>query len=215
MQDIKPKHGFFFRLRCIKAAVIRRNHHSVKLDQSRQETTVSSDRKANDTKWKSSLQSVWLRCLSQVKSAKSIFVSKRLFLQLLRAQLTSINSFTAQATPVHDVAVENPPSADENEGETCYIPGGDGNIYQVNTAEAMTEDVPYFEPRFSVRLELFTPENPRQAHLIDASNPASLSSSNFSPDRPTRFVTHGWRAGGSLTRPFSEGLLNDHFSCTN
>lgn len=112
----------------------------------------------------------------------------------------------ARAFDEYDIVFENPPPVEENQGELCYIPDGQGNIKLVNTTLVMSEkDTEYFEPRFNVRMELYTRQNPRQPQLLVSSNPDSLRNSNFNRDRPTRFVVHGWFAGGLLTRPFSDG----------
>lgn len=102
-----------------------------------------------------------------------------------------------------EIEFANPPTAVENEGEWCLIPDVDGNLYKVNTMQAMMEPLPYFSPRFGVKFELFTKSNPDQAQRLDPENLEALKTSNFNPNRPTRFVTHGWRAGGYLIELFT------------
>lgn len=112
-----------------------------------------------------------------------------------------------QAFQEYDIVFENPPPEEENQGEFCMIPDVDGNIYRVNTTEVMSEELEFLEPRFAVRMKLFTPENSQRAQILDASNPNSLSNSNFNRNRPTRFVIHGWRADRSFIRSFNEGIV--------
>lgn len=102
-----------------------------------------------------------------------------------------------------EIVFENPPTEEENEGATCLVPDEDGKLYRVNTFAAMMEPVPHFSPRFGVRFELFTLSNTNEPQLLDAQDVDALKNSNFNPSRPTRFVTHGWRAGGSLTELFA------------
>lgn len=116
-----------------------------------------------------------------------------------------------------EIVFENPPTEAENEGEWCLVPDSDGELQLVNTLVALSQPVPHFSPRFGVRFELFTLRNIDQPQLLNALDLDALHSSDFNPNRPTRFVTHGWRAGGWLTEMFVKGMYRAipvlKFSC--
>lgn len=105
-----------------------------------------------------------------------------------------------------ELSVENPPSDVENQGEWCMIPHVNGKLYKVNTFAAMNEPIPHFQPSFEIRLELFTLNNIDTPQRLNAVDVNALQQSHFNSQRPTRFVTHGWRAGSSLTRLFTNSM---------
>lgn len=105
------------------------------------------------------------------------------------------------------IEIENPPSGEENEGELCLIPDINGNLYVVNTSEALSEPIPHFSPRFAVHFDLFTLDNKQEGQPLNALDENLLHNSNFNSSRPTRFVTHGWNSRGFLTNLFREGRI--------
>lgn len=118
-----------------------------------------------------------------------------------------MNEFKISVHADYEINIDDPPPEEENQGEWCLIPSEDGILYRVNTAEALSEPIPPFSPRFEVRYELFTLNNTDTPQLLDQFDLDSIRNSNFDRNRPTRFVTHGWRAGGSLTRLFADSKL--------
>lgn len=104
------------------------------------------------------------------------------------------------------IKIENPPTTEENNGEFCLIPYIDGRLHRVNTTHAMSEPIPDYNPKFSVKFELYTKDN-LEPQIFDSFDEAFLRKSNFNHSRPTRFVTHGWGASGELNVWFREGTF--------
>lgn len=70
------------------------------------------------------------------------------------------------------------------------VPDEFGNIKTVNIDEEIVS--PTFDPSADVRFYVFTPANPLDEQLVRYDDRASVAASNFDPNRPTKFVVHGW-----------------------
>lgn len=106
------------------------------------------------------------------------------------------------------IEIPNPPP-EQIDAEWVLIPDEDDNLHLVNVESALNEPQPRFNPRIGVYFELYTKDNPHNAHILRPGDVASLASSNFNPDRPTRFVSHGWNSKGDLTVSFSRAYFHD------
>lgn len=102
--------------------------------------------------------------------------------------------------------VKNPPP-ELVESEFVLVPDFDGSVYSVNVDAALEEPFPYFPINTAVRFELFTVSNPTEPQLITHRDEATLSNSNFDPNRPTRIFIHGWNSQGLLTPRFAEAYF--------
>lgn len=105
------------------------------------------------------------------------------------------------------IDIEIPPS-DDIEGEWALVPGENGRVYKVHVDTVMNEPMQSFDANNDVLFELFTPENPEQPQFIIPQNVTSLKTSNFSSERPTRIIIHGWNSQGYLTPLFADGEVD-------
>lgn len=105
-----------------------------------------------------------------------------------------------------NIIIENPPPLHEELPEFSMVPDADGNLYPVNTIEALTEPQPFFSVESDVSFELYTQQNQRDAQILVPGNWESVSNSNFNPEHQTRIAIHGWRSDGSLTVQFGDGI---------
>ncbi|XP_058839276.1 pancreatic triacylglycerol lipase-like [Topomyia yanbarensis] len=95
----------------------------------------------------------------------------------------------------------------------ALIPDGAGRFHMINIDPANVphgedEFEPLFNPEQDVVFRLFTRRNPVHAHVLDWSNPASISNSNFAASNPTRFLIHGWIEGEDATLHW---VIKDHY----
>lgn len=77
-------------------------------------------------------------------------------------------------------------------GEYVKIPNGFGGMKFVNVEETQ-EISPKFDVGRDTRFLVFTRFNPTIGQQIWPNDMASVERSNFSPNRPTRFLVHGWQ----------------------
>lgn len=105
------------------------------------------------------------------------------------------------------MSFENPPPEQLDDQEWSMIPDEDGNLYMVNTAEALSEPQQPFVAHTGVIFELYTLDNPTNAQILHTGNAQELAASNFNPARPTRFVVHGWNSRGGLTTIFQNAYF--------
>ncbi|XP_046609154.1 phospholipase A1 VesT1.02-like [Neodiprion virginianus] len=89
----------------------------------------------------------------------------------------------------------------EPEHDYMYFPDGDGVPQLIDLLEK-GEDLTGFDSSDSIlsrnvetiTFNLFTRNNPRNSQLLVLNSVSSISGSNWSSSRPTRFITHGWRS---------------------
>jgi len=110
--------------------------------------------------------------------------------------------------------VPNPPSASTQNDEFDLMYDVDGNIKRVSLNEPghgrkqkMRILGSTFNVANDVRFELFTPENPTEAYILQFNNKTSVTKSQFKSSRPTRILIHGWHSEGVLTAPFANAYL--------
>ncbi|XP_037028793.1 pancreatic lipase-related protein 2-like [Bradysia coprophila] len=115
--------------------------------------------------------------------------------------LIAVNSLLAM-----EIDIPNPPP-EQQDAEWVLIPDEDDHLHLVNVQSALNEPQPKFNVEIGVIFELYTRYNPHIAQILRPDDLVSLASSNFSPNRPTRFVSHGWNSKGDLTHSFSRAYF--------
>lgn len=107
-----------------------------------------------------------------------------------------------------ELNIPNPPP-EQVEADWTMVPDEDGHMHLVNVQSALNEPQPSFNVNIGVIFELYTLKNPNTPQLLRLNDVGSLANSNFDPNRPTRFVVHGWNSKGDLTISFSKAYFED------
>lgn len=76
--------------------------------------------------------------------------------------------------------------------EYVKVPNGFGGMKYANV-ETEAEAVPLFNARTDTRFLVFTRFNPTIGQQINAFDMSTVAATNFSPNRPTRVLIHGWQ----------------------
>ncbi|XP_012259852.2 pancreatic triacylglycerol lipase [Athalia rosae] len=98
------------------------------------------------------------------------------------------------------VALANagPIAEDEPKNGYIFMPDGDGYPHLVDLTETSYETPELIQRSINdISFNLYTKQNPSKAQVITLNSASSVTKSNFRANRPTRFVTHGWRSSGS------------------
>lgn len=69
---------------------------------------------------------------------------------------------------------------------------------------------PYLDLDKDVKFLLYTPNNPNEGQEISHLNLTSIISSNFIPNYPTRFYSHGWLSRGDSGKSLRKGKYPKH-----
>lgn len=113
-----------------------------------------------------------------------------------------------------ELVVPNPPP-EQIDAEWVLIPDEEDKLHLVNVVSALNEPQPMFNPELGVIFELYTYRNPHRPQILRPDDVALLAHSYFNPNRPTRFVSHGWNSKGDLTTSFSNGYFQQARSDVN
>lgn len=93
------------------------------------------------------------------------------------------------------------------------VPDSDGKMHLVDINSVDVELEPLFNAFNDVVFRLWTRSNPNEGQIIPIYNDEQLATSNFNPNLPTRFHSHGWNGGGPLTGVFVRSALIEHVNC--
>lgn len=114
---------------------------------------------------------------------------------MLQRQTYKINHFvyqtTAASAPLDELPADN----------WTLVPDANGRLHLVNlNPYNLPSEDQEPEKRFTAATDtifrLYTRSNPTSPQVLGLSNVASLTSSNFNPAHPTRFIIHGWNNDG-------------------
>lgn len=93
------------------------------------------------------------------------------------------------------------------------VPDNDGNMHLIDINSVDMTAEPLFDAYNDVVFRLWTRANPTEGHIVRIHDNAQLLASNFNPNLPTRFHSHGWNGGGPLTGVFVRSALINHLNC--
>ncbi|XP_063395416.1 pancreatic lipase-related protein 3-like [Cydia fagiglandana] len=94
-----------------------------------------------------------------------------------------------------------------------YFPGDNGKIYKIDSWEPIDREAirNYTCCPVNNGYWLYTRSNPKEKQILIMGNKSSVKKSNFDPNKPTVFTSHGWLGDGNteMNQLLTEVFLND------
>lgn len=92
------------------------------------------------------------------------------------------------------------------------VPDGFGGMRLASTAEVYEEVAPISVPADDMVFHLFTRNNPTESQILQFNDMSTVVNSNWSPDRETKVLCHGWQRWISLNCQYQDANKSSHFS---